>query len=67
MEDDEFESLKRMMDEAERKDAIAQKLDSVSKLQVGLGFKAKTLRLVEQLEEGLHTIDVSSALCHPFR
>lgn len=34
VEDAEFERLQRLMDEAERKDTLVQKLDSVSKLEV---------------------------------
>lgn len=34
VEDAEFERLQSLMDEAERKDALVQKLDSVSKLEV---------------------------------
>lgn len=44
VEDEEFESLKKMMDEAERKDAIAQKLDSVTKLQVD-GWMCKNITI----------------------
>ena len=37
MDDAEFDSTKRMMEEAEKKDALMQKLDSVTKLEVWEG------------------------------
>lgn len=54
MEDAEFERLQRLMDEAERKDTLVQKLDSVSKLEVrGRGQKGGGSRGRRDRREGV--------------